>query len=343
MSGALNRRRQALLALAAAALLLVAGIAFTLLQSEPTAFRIPPQTLTPRLVNAPGTVGEITVTTAESNFRLRRTLEGWALASHDGYEADSELAERLLAAIIALEPLGERTRLASGHERLSLGDPEEGGSATHIIIRDNNDRELANLLIGNRRQDGHVYVRRTSEAQSWLLRGYLPEFSDATNWMQLEFLSLGRSVIREACILPEDGTGYCLQHRPLSGDAFDLVQPEGWNLVSPGAGDGVATVLARLRFQQILPAQELRGPHIAEHRVTTASGLEVTLFIHDVNGQYWARITAVAHSDSARPAAIALNDRTDGWAFALSDLAIDRLIRPLDQIAVAATNNPKGN
>ena len=342
MSGATHRQRQAFIALIIAALLLVSGLAVTLFQGEQVAFRVPPETLTPRLVSAPGTVAEFTVTTAENSFQLRRTLEGWALASHNGYEADAELAERLLAAIIALDPLGERTRLANGHERLSLGDPAEGGGATHIVITDNNDRELANLLIGTARQDGHVYVRRSSEAQSWLARGYLPEFSDVTQWMQLEFLSLGRSAIREACILPEDGTGYCLQRRPLSDDAFDLVSPRGWALVSPGAGDGVATVLARLRFQQIRPVRELRGAPVAEHRVTTASGMEVTLALYEDDDRYWARIVAVAYSDAARQEAIALNERTDGWAFELSDLALDRLIRPLSRIAVSESggDNP---
>lgn len=334
MSVTTQRRRQVFIALGAGILLLLTGIAATMLQGAQTVLRSPPETLTPRLVAAPDTVAEITVATADETFRLRRTLEGWALVSHDGYEADAELAGRLISAIASLEPVDERTRLQSGYEQLSLGAPEDGGGATHIILLDNNDRELANLFVGESRADGHVYVRRAEEATSWLVRGYLPEFSDVTQWMQLELLSLGRSSIREACILPEDGTGYCLLRQSLSSEAFNLVSPRGWTLVSPGAGDGVATVLGRIRFRDVRPIAAMRGPHVAEHRISTVNGLEVTLFVYEVEGQYWARILAVAHSDSARPAAIELNERADGWVFALSDLSVERLIRPLDRIAV---------
>ena len=329
-----RRRRHAFIALGAGFSLLLIGMVAMMPPGAQTGLRPPPETLTPGLVASPDMVAEIAVVSARENFRLRRTLEGWALLSPDGYEADAELAERLITAIASLEPVGERTRRQSGYERLSLGAPEDGGEAIHVILLDNNDRELANLFIGISRSDGHVYVRRSGEVTSWLTRGYLPEFSDPAHWMQLEFLSLGRSSIREACILPEDGAGYCLMRQSLSSEAFNLVSPTGWALVSPGAGDGVATVLGRIRFRDVRPLAGLRGPHIAEHRISTVNGLEITLFIYEVEGQYWARILAVAHSDSARNAAIELNERADGWAFALSDLSVERLIRPLDAFAV---------
>ena len=47
----------------------------------------------------------------------------------------------------------------------------------------------------------------------------------------------------------------------------------------------------------------------------------------------WAVLQADALTDDARDAAGAINAAADGWAFLLSDLTLDRLIRPLDQIA----------
>ncbi|WP_394693404.1 hypothetical protein [Hyphobacterium sp.] len=340
MSVATKRRRQVLTALGAGLFLLLSGLLVTTTQSTQTVLRSPPESLSPRLVAAPDTVAEISVVTADESFQLRRTLEGWALVSHDGYAADAELADRLITGIASLEPVGERTRTLSGYARLSLGAPESGGNATHIVMLDNNDRELANLLIGDSRADGHVYVRRYDEVTSWLTRGYLPDFADVTQWMQLDFLSQERSAIREACVLPEDGAGYCLLRPSLSSEAFNLVSPRGWELVSPGAGDGVATVLGRIRFRDVRPIAAMRGPHVAEHRISTVNGLEITLFIYETEGQYWARILAVAHSDSARQAAVALNERADGWAFALSDLTVDRLIRPLSGLAVQVSELP---
>lgn len=335
MSMILKRRRQVFAALGMAAVLLVTGLASTLIKGTEAVFRPPPSTLTPLMPDTTGMVADISVTTSTEAFLLRRSLNGWVLASHDNYDADAERAERLIEAITNLEPVGERTRLASQRERLSLGDPVDGGNAARVIMRDNNQRELANLLIGEQRQDGHIYVRRGDEEQSWLVSGYLPEFARASDWMQLEFLSLGRDAIREACVLPEEGAGYCLQRLSLSSQSFELVSPRGWALVSPGAGDGVATVLGRIRFRDVRPLREVRSPDIAEHRVTTTNGLEVTVSIREDDGRYWAYPVAIAHTDAAREQAIALNERADGFAFEVSDLSVDRLIRPLQEFAVS--------
>lgn len=334
MSALAKRRGQALAALAIAGVLLVAGLAATFLEQSSAVSGAPPATLTPLLAAAPESVAEISVTTSTETFQIRRTLEGWVLASHDDYEADADLASRLVEAVAGLEPVGMRTRLARRHAALSLGNPENGGNATRVTLLDHNQRQLADLLIGRQRPDGQIYVRQADDGQTWLAGGYLPEFASAADWMQLEFLSLGREAIREACIMPEDGLAYCLERRLLSSPSFDLVSPSGWTLVSPGAGDGVATVLGRLRFRDVRPLRDVRGPDIAGHRVTTINGLEVTLSIRQADNRYWAHIVAVAHSDAARPDAIRLNERADRFAFALSELSLDRLIRPLPDIAI---------
>jgi len=338
MNGHQTRRRQALIALGLAFGVMLAGFVALGLDGRPSTFVAPPDSLTPRLVDSPELVSEISISTASDTFTLRRTLEGWALASHDGHIADASLADQLVAAVASFEPLGERTRRADRYARLDLGDPAENGAATRIEMRDNNDRVLADIVVGRQRSDGQLYLRRADDAQSWLARGFIPDIAERPSWMQLDFLSLGREAIREACIIPPDQIGYCLQRVSLSSQVFDLPSPRGWALVSPGAGDGVATTLSRIRFRDARPVREIRSPAIAEHRVTTVNGLEVTLFIHDSGDGLWARIVAVAHSDVARPDAIALNERADGWAFEISDLSADRLMRPLS--GIATPNNP---
>ncbi|MEE2526744.1 DUF4340 domain-containing protein [Hyphobacterium sp. HN65] len=338
MSAALARRKQALGALGIGFAVLLAAIAVSLWQTRSAGLASVPDSLTPRLTGSPELTAEIEVTTGDEHFRLRRTLEGWALVSHDGYRADAELAERVIDSLARLRPVGERTRLVSRYAELGIGAPEEGGEATHVVLRDNNDRVLADLLIGRQRPDGHVYVRRADEAQGWLVQGFLPDFAEASRWMQLDFLALGREGIRETCVLPADELGYCLQRPSLASEQFRIASPRGYRLVSPGAGDGVATTLARVRFRGVRPASEITGPRDAEHRVTTVNGLEVTVSVFERDNEFWAELVAVAHSDAARPAAIALNERADGWAFLLSDLTVDRLIRPLSGLAVQVSD-----
>jgi hypothetical protein len=341
MSAHQSRRRQVFLALGLALALLIAGLIALGLDGRTSTFAAPPASLTPRLTTSPELVSEISIMTRSDSFTLRRTLEGWAISSHDGYVANAELADQLIAALASFAPVGERTRRRDRYFRLDLDAPVNDGAGTHITMRDNNDRMLADIVVGRQRPDGLVYLRRAGEAQSWLARGFMPDIAERASWMNLDFLSLGRDNIREACVLPPDRLGYCLQRASLSTEVFDLPSPRGWVLVSPGAGDGVATTLSRIRFRNARPMSEIRAPVVAEHRVTTVNGLEVTLFIHETGDGLWARIIAVAHSDAARDNAIALNERADGWAFELSDLSADRLIRPLSGIAMPTNPAPR--
>ena len=47
----------------------------------------------------------------------------------------------------------------------------------------------------------------------------------------------------------------------------------------------------------------------------------------------WARIRTRALTDDAAEAAALLAEQSEGWAYLLSDLALDRLLRPLGEIA----------
>ncbi|WP_420430436.1 DUF4340 domain-containing protein [Hyphobacterium sp.] len=340
MSVPLSRRRQALISLGGGIFLLFSGLLAVFWQTDP-GVGLPPGTLTPRLPDDPALVFEIEIEDSDESVLLRRTLEGWALVSNEGFPADAALAGRLIAALAALEPMGERTHLTERYEALGLGDPATGGDGTRIVMRDTNQGVLADLVIGRQRADGQLYVRHAASPESWLVRGYIPEISSAAHWMELDFLALGRSAIREACILPESGPGYCLRRPSLSSERFDIVSPAGYRLVSPGAGDGVATTLARVRFRDVRPAREIRGPRDAEHRITTVNGLELTVSVFERDGEYWAKLVAIAQSDAARDAAVAINERADGWAFRLSDLTVDRLIRPLPGLAVAVSDSPR--
>ncbi|WP_421789447.1 hypothetical protein [Hyphobacterium sp.] len=332
---ALYRRHQALIGAVAGFGVLIAGLVVLVLPGGSTSLAAPPESLSPGLINRTDEVHDLHISSRDDSLILERTIEGWALVSRGGYPADAELAQRLLNGLATLQPVAQRTRLESWLDRLDLGSPETGGNGVRIVARNANERVVADLVIGRQRADGHVYVRQADTQQSWLARGFLPEFSSAANWMELDFLSLGRDSIREACVQPENGEPFCLQRLRLSADQFELVSPREWSLVSPGAGDGVATVLGRIRFQDARPRAEIRGETLAVHRTTTINGLEVSVRVlrTDASGD-WVTLQAIAQTDAARPQAIQVNERADGWAFAISDLAASRFTRPLDGIAM---------
>lgn len=332
-----DRRQQALVAIAVGAVLLIAGLAATFWPGRQAGLAEPPDSLAPLLAVNALDAHQIRIVSADDEIELRRTLEGWNLVSRGGYPADSELADRLLNGLSALTPVAQRTGQESRLNRLELDAPETGGGGVRVAISDANDRQLADIMLGRQRPDGQIYIRQSDRSQSWLARGFVPEIRSSANWMTLDFISLGRDAIRETCVQPESGDPYCLQRLRLSSDQFSLVSPRGWGLVSAGAGDGVATVLGRLRFQDVQPSAGFGGRLISVYRTTTINGLEVTLTLHRTSNGDWATVRAVAQTDAARTRAIEINERTDGWAFQVSDLASDRLTRPLSSIASPET------
>ncbi len=288
----------------------------------------------PRLADDPGDVYTIEITTKQDRFVLQEDGErSWALLGRGSYPADADLATRLIARLAALEYDSARTSVVSRHGLLGLGDPENGGDGTRIVLRDFDGALLGDVIIGNRWGERGTYVRLPHDDQSWAANGVLPAMAALQDWLNLDFLALGPETIARAYVVPESGPPYFLERPGISERNFVLRAPTGWRLVSPGAGNGTATVLGRVRFRDVRAARFEERP-IARYETETFSGLRLEVEIHEVDNARWAVIRAIALTDDAMGDALAINEQVDLRAFQISDLTEDRMIRPLSDIAV---------
>lgn len=92
-------------------------------------------------------------------------------------------------------------------------------------------------------------------------------------------------------------------------------------------------MLARVRFRDVRAAGRLGGERVARHVADTFGGVRVSLDVLALGETRWAVIEAEALTDDAEAGAAAINAAAQGWAYRLSDLTLDRLIRPLDEFA----------
>jgi hypothetical protein len=299
-----------------------------------------PQVEGPVFANWADRVAEITeieIATAQDHFIVRQIETEWVMPSRDDYPVRAARLAELDSFLGTLEFEGARTDDPDRHARLGLSEPGSDTAATRVTVRNAEGEVLADVLLGEVR-DGRIYLRFPGDNQTWAARTRdaattRPDINEADAWLELDFIALGRTQIARTQITPETGPSYLLERPGQSARNFSLRRPSGWRPITAGAGNGPGAGLARLRFRDVRRADRLRGETVASHVAETFAGLRLSINIIAQGDTRWAVITARALTDSSEPAAIEMNRRVGGWAYLLSDASVDRLLRPLDEIA----------
>lgn len=278
----------------------------------------------------------ITIDSATDEFVLERGPDGWVMPSRDNYPVRTGQLATLDRLLTGLTYIGARTADPDKHGRLGLAAGGEQ-AGTRITVRDEAGTVLADLLLGQA-EDDRLYIRFPGRDRTYATRYDLPgrEFpalAEATDWLALDFLDLGTNMIARAQITPAEGPAYLLERAGLSVRNFALREPAGWRPITAAAGNGPANALSRVRFRDVRAADRVEGDVLARHVAETFSGIRLSVAVIARGDTRWARLEATALSDDATEAVADLNAAAEGWAFLLSDLTLDRLIRPLDMIA----------
>jgi hypothetical protein len=282
---------------------------------------------------------QIEIWSNEDHFVLDRVSQAWVMPSRDNHAIRPERLAELDNFLELLSYEGPRTADPAKHSRLGLAAHGEDGAGLHITIRDETGNSLADIILGEVRA-GRIYFRFPEESRTFAANitesgAVMPNVSQADQWLDLDFVALGRSEIARADIAPETGPAYRLERPARTARNFALRQPSGWTPITAGAGNGPGAALSRLRFRDVRRADRLRGERVARHVAETFGGLQLALDVIAQGETRWVTIQARALTDGSEDIANALNARVDGWAYLLSDLSADRLLRPLDEIADA--------
>ena len=286
--------------------------------------------------NTVSSTTQIEIWSAQDHFTIERGDTGWFMPSRDGYRVRAERIAELDALLGALEYEGARTSDAEKHARLGLADYGSDGAGTRLLLTNASGEALADIILGEMR-NGYLYVRLPGEDLTYATQTgnivSLPLIQTADAWLELDFIALGRTDMARTQITPETGPAYILERPGQSARNFSLRQPSGWRPITAGAGNGPGAALSRIRFRDVRRADRLNGEIIANHTAQTFAGLQISLNIIAQGDTRWAVIEVSALTDGSAEIAAQMDEITSGWAYLLSESSVDRLLRPLDQIA----------
>lgn len=322
-----RRRRRALsLALIAAAFVAVAAVTAAI---EYRAARpdLASGLVMPGLSESISGAQRINVVSSDTSYRIERTQRGWAMRDRDDYPVLPSRLAQLTQGLEALRYTRRMTSDPSKHERLGVTDPREGGRGILVQIADGRGALLVNLIFGV--EPSGTYVREPGEDQTWAVEGELPPLREVSAWLDLQPAVVAADQLTRVEVTPVEGRAYILER------AAD--QP--WRLTSPPLGALAQSMLASTaeRITHLAPtdvrsAPAIQGPPRGRVQAYTADGMVVEAELIESDGRTWVKLVARAQAPEREAAALEINDRIAGWAYALSTAEAQALAPPLNTV-----------
>jgi len=293
----------------------------------------------PRLEETIAGAQRIVVTSSEATYRIERTQRGWAMRDRGDYPVRAARLAQLTEGLQALRFTRRMTNDASKHERLGVGDPRQGGRGVLVQVEDGQGALLVNLILGV--EPTGLYVRRPDGDQTWAAEGELPPLRDVASWLDLQPIEMNPERLARVEVAPAIGRAYVLARDSADQD-WRIASPPLAALAQTSVG-AAAERITQLSPTDVQPAPAIQGDAIARVRATTFDGLTIDAEIIPSDGHNWLKLVARAGAEQTTPelesAALAINDRVAGWAYALSDLDLEGFAPPLaDLIPGAAAN-----
>jgi hypothetical protein len=189
------------------------------------------------------------------------------------------------------------------------------------------------LLVGDR--DGTSYVRMPDDLQAWAVDGAtLPPLQRGARWLDLDVVGVAADQIVDVQVRPKSGPSYRLIPADETGQQFSLAPPHASRgVVASFAPTLAATALSRFSPIDVAPANGIAaGAPVSQYIVRTRQGVAIIVQAWRSGDRGWVTIgaaTGEGAAPGARADAEAINARTAGWAFALTELDWGAFATPL--------------
>ncbi|MEM1092347.1 MAG: DUF4340 domain-containing protein [Pseudomonadota bacterium] len=266
----------------------------------------------------------VTVTDGDEQVTLEREGGVWHVAERDGYRADLSQLRRRLVALVEAKRLEGKTTNPERYAQLGVSDVSEGDDDDQNLKVAVAGPEGFDLIVGKRANASQgTYVRFADEAQSWLASGDLRFSANARDWLKKDLLDIPANRVRSASLAHSSGDRIELSKARPEDPNYGLDNlPDDREVLSPSAGNSIASAIAGLRFEDVAPASQenFQGLEIVQGEYETFDGLRVSTRAFNREDKYYvmldvafdAELAAQSKPEPSAPAADA--EESDGEA-----------------------------
>jgi hypothetical protein len=244
--------------------------------------------LAPQLRDHVNDVSALVVTGADDKTlaTLKRGTDGWTLAEKGGYSVDTGKLREFLLKLADAKLVEQKTANKDKYATLGVEDVSAKDAKGLQVELDGLAQPLK-LIIGIANPRGGTFVRRAGEAQSWLASTTLTVEKNAADWLKKDLVDIAANRIESVTITHPDGKRVRVT-KDAEGDAnFTLADiPKGREAGSEYTTNGLASTLADLRFDDVLPAKDAAPDDKAlQARYAAFDGLVVDVTAWEKDGK----------------------------------------------------------
>ena len=308
----------------------------------------------PELSDRLETITKIKIERSSSDTRGSFVIEPfdnkWGIREKGGYQTRDGIIRETLIGLSQLTFQEAKTKDPDRHSKLKLrAINEKESEATRLVIEDNQGRILLDSLFGKRLQNlsggtPSVYMRKTSEPQSWLTKGELEIRNGVLDWLSVILTSIQRERIKRVLFTTPDGDQLKLTY-DTTFERFEIENlPKNREITSRFQLLNVGIILENLLLQDVRPAQLIIDPKLGEALWETKDGLIINLSLASdkTTNKLWASISATIKSNASekvKKEAAKIQLRTEGWEFWLGEATIKKLQSTVNTLTKIKNSN----
>lgn len=258
--------------------------------------------LVPALRDHVNDVSKVVVSGAGSKTlaTLERGKTGWTLAEKGGYAVDTGKLREFLLTLGDAKLVEQKTSNPEKYATLGVEDVSSKAAKGLQVELDG----LANpvkLIVGTTNPRGGTFVRLVGNAQSWLASGTVNVEKTAADWLKKDLVDIAADRIASVAITHPDGKTVRISKEGQGDANFKLADiPNGREIGSEFTVDGLASTLAALRFDDVLPAKDAAPTATAlKAQFATFDGVIIHLVAWEIDGKDEAQFTASLDAEQA--------------------------------------------
>ncbi|MBC93573.1 MAG: hypothetical protein CMM38_08010 [Rhodospirillaceae bacterium] len=299
----------------------------------------------------PESAAKIDIKSRFGEFLLTRSNGIWITPDRFSYKVEENDVRRLLVGLSDMRYIERKTSIPERFNRLEVEDinSDESESA-YVKISNATGGVLAEIIVGrpsSRFIDGSVsgtYIREPDTNNVWLVSGLANVQTRLVPWLQRRIISIPSDKITKIN-LHNDENKVLLTRGKLKEDVFQLVDMPKGRKLNKNKINSISRSLAEVNFEDVVPRGKLVFPaNVNVAKVTTYSGVEVTILMAKIENKYWGRLSAEYVGASSKDPEIKklalkevkeINERVKDWAYWLPSALFEELNTSYDQLLMS--------